>query len=170
MRLFCSKSIERRASVLRASGGTGKTPRKSSIETGVVFMIILFRKYSSHRGAADIEIQRQGQRDEDVQSLLPSGSVSGAPLRLILRAQIRRPVDVDNAAGQKIRALRGQKQDGLRDFIRPRHALERALAADRLAVGAVDFPGDALRIYEAGRDYVNEDVMRGQGLSQRLAH
>src|SRR5262249_35207112 len=41
IRLFCSKSIERRASFFRASGGTGKTPRRSSVVTAVVFIVIL---------------------------------------------------------------------------------------------------------------------------------
>src|SRR5262249_39445383 len=41
IRLFCSKSIERRALFFRASGGTGKTPRRSSMVTGVVFIVIL---------------------------------------------------------------------------------------------------------------------------------
>src|SRR5262245_1610822 len=62
------------------------------------------------------------------------------------------------------------KQNSLRDFIRPRHSLERTLVADVLAVGAVDFPCDALRVDEAGSDGVYEDVVRGQSLSQRLAH
>src|SRR5262245_65727783 len=79
-----------------------------------------------------------------------------------LRAQIRRPVNVDNAAGQKIRPLRRQEQNGLGDFVRPSHALEWALTADGLSVRAVDFPGDALRVDEARRDGVNEDVEIGR--------
>src|SRR6266542_5624887 len=35
---FWSKSSERGASARRASGGTGNTPRKSSMETAVVFI------------------------------------------------------------------------------------------------------------------------------------
>src|SRR5579885_726614 len=37
-RLFCSKSMDLPGSALRASGGTGKTPRKSAGERGAVLM------------------------------------------------------------------------------------------------------------------------------------
>src|SRR6266536_4092881 len=45
---FWSKSSERGASARRASGGTGNTPRKSSMETAVVFVESLSEGTAHH--------------------------------------------------------------------------------------------------------------------------
>src|ERR1041384_2235373 len=60
-RLLCSKSSARAASALRASGGTGKTPFKSSTEMGVVFILFDRRRdeiYSTNQTNLIVSLAR----------------------------------------------------------------------------------------------------------------